>query len=134
VSPLQRLAPEGVAPPLGAGYSHAVAASGRLVAVSGQVALDESGELVGRGDPAGQAVQVFENIGRCLAAAGATFDDVIKLTYFLTDMRWLGEVRQVRDRFIRGEKPASTAVQVEALASPDFLLEIEALAVVADER
>jgi enamine deaminase RidA (YjgF/YER057c/UK114 family) len=104
------------------------------VAVSGQVALDESGELVGRDDPTAQAEQTFENLRRCLAAAGASFDDVVKLTYFLTDMRSLPQVMQVRNRFIPSEaKPASTAVQVVGLAAPDFLLEIEALAVVADD-
>jgi enamine deaminase RidA (YjgF/YER057c/UK114 family) len=125
--------PEGVASAQAKGYTHVVAGSGRLVAVSGLVALDESGELVGRDDPTAQAEQIFENVSRCLAAAGATFDDVIKLTYFLTDMRSLPQVMQVRNRFIPGEaKPASTAVQVVRLASPDLLLEIEALAIVAD--
>ncbi|MCZ9342685.1 RidA family protein, partial [Streptomyces sp. TRM76130] len=67
-------------------YSHVVTAAGRLVAVSGQLPLDEDGRIVGEGDPAAQARQVFENLRRCLAAAGAGFDDVVKLTYFVTDM------------------------------------------------
>lgn len=126
------VAPDGVAPALGRGYSHVVSAVGRLVAVSGQVAFDESGELVGRDDPAQQAEQVFENVRRCLAVEGATFDDVVKLTYYLTDIRSLPEIRVVRDRFIPGdEKPASTAVQVVALALPELLVEIDAFAVVA---
>jgi len=102
--------PEGVAPAFAGGYSHVVSATGRLVAVSGQVSLDETGAVVGRGEPAQQAEQAFENVRRCLAAADATFDDVVKLTYYLTDMRFLAEIRSVRDRFIPGEeKPASTA-------------------------
>ena len=125
--------PDGVAPALAGGYSHVVSASGRFVVISGQVAFDESGEIVGRGDPTAQAAQVFENLGRCLAAAGATFADVVKLTYFVTDMRWLPQIREIRDRYIPSEaKPASTAVQIVALAVPDLLLEVEALAVVAD--
>jgi enamine deaminase RidA (YjgF/YER057c/UK114 family) len=123
------LAPEGMAP--GRGYSHAVAASGRLVAIAGQVAMDQDGNLVGAGDPKAQAQQVFENLRLALAAAGATFADVVKLTFFLTDVAYLPAVREVRDQFIdTGRPPASTAVQVAALFRPEFLLEVEALAVV----
>jgi enamine deaminase RidA (YjgF/YER057c/UK114 family) len=122
-------APEGVAP--GRGYTHVVTGSGRLVAVSGQVALDERGEVVGAGDPAAQARQVFENLRRCLAAAGADFGDVVKLTYYLTDVTHLPAVRAVRDELLGAERlPASTAVQVVALVSPELLLEVEALALV----
>jgi enamine deaminase RidA (YjgF/YER057c/UK114 family) len=127
-------APDGVVP--GTGYTHVVTGSGRLVAVSGQVALDESGEVVGAGDPAAQARQVFENLRRCLAAAGGTFADVIKLTYFLTDVAHLPAVRAARDEFIDPALlPASTAVQVAALFRPELLLEVEALALMgqADE-
>lgn len=128
------LAPVGVAPAMGNGYSHVVSATGRLVVVAGQVAFDESGTPVGLGDPARQAEQAFENVRRCLAAEGATFDDVVKLTYYVTDIRWLAEIRTVRDELMPGaEKPASTAVQVVALALPELLLEIDALAVVAAE-
>jgi enamine deaminase RidA (YjgF/YER057c/UK114 family) len=121
-------APEGVAP--GRGYTQVVTGSGRLVVISGQVALDESGEIVGAGDPAVQAGQVFENLRRCLAAAGATFSDVIKLTYFVTDVAYMPAIRAVRDEVLGTERlPASTAVQVAALVLPGLLLEIEALAV-----
>jgi enamine deaminase RidA (YjgF/YER057c/UK114 family) len=124
-------APEGVAP--GTGYTHVVTGTGRLVAISGQVAFDESGTLVGEGDPAAQARQVFENLRRCLAAAGATFADVVKLTYFVTDTAHLPAVRTVRETFIDTERPpASTAVQVAALVRPELLLEVEAFAIVGD--
>jgi len=120
-------APDGVAP--GAGYTHVVIGSGRLVALSGQVALDEQGQVVGAGDPAAQARQVFENLRRCLAAAGATFDQVVKLTYFLTDVSFLPAIRAARDEFVDTERPpASTAVQVAALFRPELLLEVEAFA------
>jgi enamine deaminase RidA (YjgF/YER057c/UK114 family) len=126
------LAPVGVAPAIGRGYSHVVSATGRLVVVSGQVAFDEAGEVVGLGDPAQQAEQAFENVRRCLAIESATFDDVLKLTYYVTEIRFLAEIRSVRDILMPGaEKPASTAVQVVALALPELLLEIDALAVVA---
>jgi enamine deaminase RidA (YjgF/YER057c/UK114 family) len=125
-------APEGVAP--GTGYTHVVTGTGRLVAVSGQVALDERGEVVGEGDPAAQARQVFENLRRCLAAAGAGFEDVVKLTYFVTDVAYLPAVRAVRDAHIDAERPpASTAVQVAALFRPELVLEVEALALLGDE-
>ncbi|MCX5611227.1 MULTISPECIES: RidA family protein [unclassified Streptomyces] len=122
-------APEGVSP--GTGYSHVVWGTGRFVAVSGQCALDEKGEVVGEGDAAAQARQVFENLRRCLAAAGAGFDDVVKLTYFVTDVAHLPAVRAARDAVIPADRqPASSAVQVSALFRPELLLEVEAFAVV----
>ncbi|MFE9632531.1 RidA family protein [Streptomyces sp. NPDC006463] len=122
-------APDGVSP--GTGYSHVVWGTGRFVAVSGQCAFDEKGEVVGEGDAAAQARQVFENLRRCLAAAGATFDDVVKLTYFVTDVADLPAVRAARDAVIPADRlPASSAVQVSALVRPELLLEVEAFAVV----
>jgi len=115
------------------GYSHVVTGSGRVVVLAGQVALDEGGDIVGKGDFAAQARCVFENIGRCLASAGATFDDVAKLTYYLTDMRHLASIRTVRDEFVNTDAPpASTAVQVAALAMPDLMVEIDALAILPE--
>jgi enamine deaminase RidA (YjgF/YER057c/UK114 family) len=123
-------APAGVAP--AAQYSHVVTATGRFVAVSGQLALDEDGALVGEGDAAAQARQVFENLRRCLTAAGATFDDVVKLTFFVTDMAHMPAIRAARAAHIPDDRlPAASALQVAALVRPEFLMEIEALAVVA---
>lgn len=124
-------APDGVAP--AAAYTHVVMGTGRFVAVSGQLALDEDGKLVGEGDPAAQARQVFENLRRCLASAGATFDDVVKLTFSVTDMAYMPAVRAARDEHISpGRLPAASAVQVAALVSPDFLMEIEAFALLPE--
>ncbi|MFR9794324.1 RidA family protein [Streptomyces sp. MS06] len=123
-------APEGVAP--AAQYSHVVTGAGRFVAVSGQVALDGEGRLVGDGDAAAQARQVFENLRRCLAAAGADFGDVVKLTYFVTDMAHMPAIRAARAAHIPDDRlPAATAVQVAGLVRPEFLMEVEAFAVVA---
>ncbi|MER8073084.1 RidA family protein [Streptomyces sp. NPDC094034] len=120
--------PAGVAP--GNGYSHVVWGTGRFIAVSGQCAFDEDGAIVGDGDPAAQARQVFENLRRCLAAAGASFDDVVKLTYFVTDVAHLPAIREARDAVIDTSRPpASSAVQVAALFRPELLLEIEAFAI-----
>ncbi len=123
------VSPDGMAP--GNGYSHAVVAEGgRLVVIAGQVAMDESGELVGENDPAVQAERVYENLGSALAAAGATFADVIKLGNFVTDISILPALRAVRDRYVDVERPpASTAVEVRALFKPGYLIEVEALAV-----
>ncbi|CAL9643519.1 RidA family protein [Streptomyces sp. enrichment culture] len=131
MSELTRIpAPEGVAP--AAQYTHVVLGTGRFVAVSGQLALDEDGGVVGEGDAAAQARQVFENLRRCLASAGATFDDVVKLTFFVTDMAHMGAIRAARAEHIPDDRlPAASAVQVGALVRPEFLMEIEALAVVA---
>ncbi|MDK1345038.1 RidA family protein [Streptomyces sp. 378] len=130
MSELTRIpAPDGVA---AAQYSHVVLGTGRFVSIAGQLPLDEQGRLVGEGDPAAQARQVFENLRRCLAAAGATFDDVVKLTYFVTDMAHMSAVRAARAEHIPDDRlPAASAVQVAALVRPEFLPEIEAYAVVA---
>jgi enamine deaminase RidA (YjgF/YER057c/UK114 family) len=130
---LTHIQPEDVTP--GPGYSHVVAGTGRLVAVSGQVAIGEDGQLAGPGDPSAQARQVFENLRRCLAAAGLSFGEVIKLTYYVTDVAHLPAIRAVRDEFIdTARPPASTAVQVVALVRPEFLLEVEAFALAGDGR
>jgi enamine deaminase RidA (YjgF/YER057c/UK114 family) len=131
MSRLTRIAaPEGVAP--ASQYTHVVLGTGRFVAVSGQLALDEAGEVVGAGDPAAQARQVFENLRRCLAAAGATFDDVVKLTFFVTDMAYMPAIRAARAAHLPDDRlPAASAVRVAGLVRPEFLMEIEAFAVVA---
>jgi enamine deaminase RidA (YjgF/YER057c/UK114 family)/biotin carboxylase len=132
-SELTRLsAPAGVAP--SSGYTHVVTGPGRLAAVAGQMAFDAAGELVGANDPVAQARQVFTNMDRCLAAAGATFDDIIKLTYYVTDIAFVPEILAVRDEFIDTRRPpASTVVQVAALYRPDLLLEVDAFAMLAAE-
>ena len=87
--------------------------------------------MVGPRDPAAQARQVFDNLRRCLAAAGATFDDVVKLTYYVTDVGYLPAIRAVRDEYVDAKRPpASTAVQVAALFRPELLLEVEAFALI----
>ncbi|MGC3002175.1 RidA family protein [Streptomyces sp. G35A] len=122
-------APAGVFP--ASQYTHVVTGTGRMVAVSGQLALDEDGRVVGEDDAGAQARQVFENLRRCLSAAGATFDDVVKLTYFVTDMAHMPAVRAARAEHIPDDRlPAASAVQVAALVRPEFLVEIEAFAVV----
>jgi len=123
-------APPGLAP--GPGYSHVVTGSGRMVFVSGQVALDEQGNLVGPGDIAAQTEQVFANLGRALEAAGAGFEQVVKLNYYLTDVGGLATIRAIRDRHLPADRPASTLVEVKGLFRPEFLIEVEAVAIVPE--
>lgn len=113
------------------GYTHVVEVrGGRTLYVSGQIAVDRNGVVVGKGDLKAQAQQVFENLQAALAAGGATFDNVVKMTFFVTDAAQVQVVRDVRDRYLKKEPPASTLVQVAALVRPELLIEVEAIAVV----
>jgi enamine deaminase RidA (YjgF/YER057c/UK114 family) len=124
-------APDGVFP--SDGYTHVVTGPGRMVAVSGQMPFGTDGALVGAGDPQAQARQVFENLRHCLMAAGATFADVVRLNYYVTDIGHVPTILAARNEFIDTERPpASTVVQVVALYRPDLLLEVDALAIVAE--
>lgn len=122
-------APPGLAS--GPGYSHVVTGRGRMVFVAGQVALDEQAAVVGAGDMVQQTEQVFKNLSLALAAAGANFSDVVKLNWYLLDTSALPAMRQVRDRYVdTANPPASTLVVVKALFRPEFMVEIEATAIV----
>jgi len=102
---------------------------GRTIYVAGQVALDQHGNLVGAGDLRAQTQQVFKNLQVALAAAGATFEHVVKLNYYLLDASQVAVVREVRESFVNmASPPASTLVEVRRLAREDFLVEIEAIA------
>jgi reactive intermediate/imine deaminase len=124
------LKPEGMPPTNG--YSHVVAFTGTTVMISGQVPLDAEGQLVGADDARAQTRQVFHNLQRALAAAGARMADLVKLTVFLTDLGDLADFRVVRDEFVDPwNPPASSLVQVSGLVNPAFRIEIEAIATVA---
>ena len=114
------------------GYSHiAEVSGGKTIYLSGQVALDQSGNLIGPGDLRAQTQQVFANLKAALEAVGADFSAVVKLTYFLLDISQIQIVREVRDRFVNVQQPpASSAVEVRRLFRDDLLIEIEAIAVV----
>lgn len=116
------------------GYSHIVEVrGGRTLYIAGQLALDKDGNLVGRDDFRAQVAQVFENLKARLEEVGASFNDVIKLNYYLTDASDLLPVREVRNSYINRENPpASTLVVVKQLAREEYLIEVEAIAVVND--
>lgn len=124
--------PDTVAAPMGT-YSQAVrveTGDAVWIHVSGQIAIDLEGNLVGPGDVRAQTRQVFENLGAILAANGATFADVVKIGTYLTTLEDLAGMREVRGEYLTAEPPASTAVQVVALVVPDALIEIDLVAVV----
>ena len=112
-------------------YSHVVEVigPGRIIYIAGQLGLDVEGKLVGpAGDFRAQAKQTFENLKLALAAVGASFDRVVKLNNYLTDIAHLAILREVRDQFINtAAPPASTTLQISALARPGALIEIEAM-------
>jgi enamine deaminase RidA (YjgF/YER057c/UK114 family) len=116
--------------PAPAGYSHVVSvAPGRIVWVSGQVAIDAGGAPAPVGDWAAQTRLAFENVGRALDAAGAAWADVVKLTFYVVGTSALETVRSVRDEFVdTARPPASSLVQVAGLFRPDLLIEVEAVA------
>ena len=126
--------PESVASP-GGNYSHAVrieTGDGILLFVSGQVAFDPQGNLVGETDVARQTEQVFENLKAILEANGGTLGNVIKLSTFMTDIGRLTEMAEVRRRYVSDPPPASTTVQVAGLFRPEALIEVEAVAAIPD--
>lgn len=127
----QFLNPPGLCPTFG--WTHVVAAGpGRTVYVSGQVSVDARGEVVGRGDLRAQTRQAFENVKTALAATGATFRDVVKTNIYVVGLRpeQLPMLREVRSQYVWTENPpASTLVGVAALVGSDWLIEIEAVAV-----
>jgi 2-iminobutanoate/2-iminopropanoate deaminase len=118
------------APGLAEPFSHYTDAVrvGDLLFVSGCVAVDESGTVVGIGDVVAQARQVFANIGLVLAAAGAGFGDIAKVTIFLTNVDDRARINPVREEFFGEARPASTLVEVSRLVLPEFLIEVEAVA------
>jgi enamine deaminase RidA (YjgF/YER057c/UK114 family) len=127
-----RLNPDTVAPPTGS-YSHAVRVESGDAAwlfVSGQLAFDRDGTLVGPGDARAQTEQIYENLARVLEANGATFADVVKIQTFFTTLDDLAGHREIRSRYLPAEPPASTTVQVAALVVPEALLEVDVVAVV----
>lgn len=118
--------PPGLSAPRGYTHEVEVPAGTRLIVISGQVALDSAGNVVGKSMGA-QATQVFENLKTALTAAGATFNDVIKLNTYVTNMAQAQAVREVRDRYVNKDAPpASTTVEVRRLFRDEFMVEVEA--------
>lgn len=105
---------------------------GDTIYVSGQVAYNGDGKLVGKGDIATQMQQVIANIKAVLESGGATLDDVVKVTMYITNMELAPAARAVRMEHFRKNPPASTGVEVSRLADPDLLVEMDAVAILTD--
>jgi len=123
----QIINPESVHSTAGVGYSHA-AVAGRTVYIAGQVALDSDRNLVGKGDIEAQAHQVYCNLKAILEEIGSGLGDIVKTTTYLTDRSQLDALRRVRSSFFREPFPPNTLLLVSGLAHPDYLVEIEAIA------
>jgi enamine deaminase RidA (YjgF/YER057c/UK114 family) len=130
------LKPDGLSPVNG--YSHVIVAEpGKMVFIAGQVANDHDGKLVGKGDLRAQTVQVFENLKLALAAAGASFDDVVKIGWYVKEFKpeYLPVLREVRNQYVNSTRlPTSTLVGVQSLFQPDYLIEVEAIAVIPEKK
>jgi enamine deaminase RidA (YjgF/YER057c/UK114 family) len=118
------------------GWTQVVTATGgRTIHVSGQASLNERGELIGKGDLGAQTEQTFKNLALALQAVGASFGDVVKMNLYVVGFRpeQIGVIREVRNRYVSADRPpASTLVGVQALVNPDWLIEIDVTAVVAE--
>jgi enamine deaminase RidA (YjgF/YER057c/UK114 family) len=125
--------PESLSKPTG--YTHVVVArEDRTVYISGQIALDKNGNIVGINDFEAQARQAFQNVQQALEAVGMSFEHVVKLGLYVTDFTHVTILRRVRDEFVDTQQPpASTLVQVAALVRPELLFEVEAIAVGQEE-
>ncbi len=127
---LEHINPDGISRPTS--YTHVVRASGgSTVYISGQVAIDAGGSIVGAGDFEAQARQVFANLRTALAAVGATFDDVAKMNTYIVDYtpEFLPALQAARADTMGEHPPASTLIGVQALATPELMIEVEAVAV-----
>ncbi|MFO0820722.1 MAG: RidA family protein [Pirellulales bacterium] len=118
------------------GWTHVASVTGgRTIYISGQVGIDERGQIVGPGDLKTQTEQTFRNLERALAAVGATFRDVVKTNLYVVGLRpeHVPILREVRSRFVSPDTPpVSTLVGVSALVGPEWLIEIEAVAVLPE--
>lgn len=113
-------------------YSQAIKVTGAqtILFLAGQVAYDKDGGVLHRGDFKGQAREVFRSIKALVEAGGGRMESIVKITTYLTDVRYRPDLVGIREEFFGKKGPASTLIQVAALAHPDYLIEIEAIAVV----
>ena len=110
------------------GYSHA-AKAGRTLYIAGQVAQDVQGHLVGKGDFEAQVRQVYENLKNILEEAGGKLENIVKMTTFLTHYSYIETYRSTRDKYFSEPCPPNTLLIIESLALPDYMIEVEAIAV-----
>ena len=126
---IERMNPSGTTQPTA--YTQLVRA-GKTLYFSGQTAVNEKGELIGKGDMRAQVRQVYENLKSLLASQGATFDHLVKITIYTLSIDEFRKAGDIREEYTGGRAPASTLLQIDQLASPDYLLEIEGIAVLEE--
>lgn len=126
---VRRINPPTISAPTG--YTHVVEVTGpgKTIYLSGQIALDRQGNVVGSGDMKAQTEQVFKNLEAALASVGASFKDVVKTNTYVTDISQLQVLREMRAKYFGTATPTSTTVEVSKLALPGLMVEIEAVAV-----
>jgi 2-iminobutanoate/2-iminopropanoate deaminase len=105
---------------------------GQLLYISGQVAWDTNGNIVGQGDMRAQARQVFQNLQQVLQVAGGDLKDLMKITTYITKIEDFPAVAEARSEVFQGELPASTLIVVKSLFHPDFLIEVEGVAAIGE--
>ena len=132
---IERFQPEGMNVRMSNGqpsYSHVVTVSGagKIVYTAGQLARDIDGNCVGKGDMRAQLEQTFQNLDRCLKAAGATWADVVKTNTFVTNYQAFSQCSDVRMRYFGVASPTSTTIQISRLAQAEAMVEIEMISVV----
>ncbi len=120
----------GAVEPFGIFSSAAWQPEGRVLHISGHVAQDAEGNTVGVGDIQAQTRQILENIRTLLDSVGGNMSDIAKVTLFVTDMSALAEIHKVRSEFFERPYPASSLVEVSGLVRPEYMIEIEAIAVI----
>lgn len=131
VSRRRAVSPPGVPAPIKGYYSNAIRVdSGPLLFIAGQIPIDESGTLVGKGDVEAQAAQVYRNIEAILKGVGGSLENLVKVTVYLTDIGHLNRLTPLREQLFPKDGPASATVQVSALADPQMLIEVEGIAVI----
>lgn len=126
------LSPPGMPVPRGSYSQVVIPKPGRLVFIAGNTASDPDGKVIGLGDICAQTQYTLEKIKRGVEAAGGTLGDIVSMTVFTTDARYHPTVNEVRREFLGSDFPTSTMVQVVALARPELLIEINAIAVVPE--
>jgi 2-iminobutanoate/2-iminopropanoate deaminase len=108
-------------------------ASGRMVFISGMIARDVDGRVIGAGDIEAQTRQVCENLNRAVGAAGGTLNDVVRVDVFVRNIEHFDAIHRVRREYFDAPAPASTLLEVSKMVSPEMLIEINAIAVIDDE-
>ena len=125
----QMLQPKGLSDPRPRYTQGIITEGGKLLFIAGQTASNKEGQVVGKGDIEAQTTQVFENIKAVLEEAGGSLANVVKTTTYITDIKFRSGMHNVRNKYLAKDPPTSTLIVVNGLANADYMIEIEAIAV-----